>query len=124
MQQALKTYTILTVGDGLVTIIPSLLVSVAGGIVVTRAGSDFSLGADIGKQMFRTSRPLWIVSGVLLALAVIPGMPKIRFFALGRRYDVRGLEDEACQRHRASRWCQGCRRKSLEHPPSIPWMRC
>ena len=82
-QQALKTYTILTVGNGLVSIIPSLLVSVAGGIVVTRAGSDFSLGADIEKQMFRTARPLWIVSGVLLALALIPGMPKISFVALG-----------------------------------------
>src|SRR5580658_2080192 len=82
-QQALKTYTILTVGDGLVTIIPSLLVSMAGGIVVTRAGSDYSLGADIGRQMFKTSRPLWIVSGVLLALALIPGMPKFAFVALG-----------------------------------------
>jgi len=82
-QQALKTYTILTVGNGLVSIIPSLLVSVAGGIVVTRAGSDLSLGEDIGKQMFKTSRPLWIVSAVLLGLAMIPGMPKISFFALG-----------------------------------------
>jgi len=82
-QQALKTYTILTVGNGLVSIIPSLLVSVAGGIVVTRTGSDFSLGADIGKQMFKTSRPLWIVSAVLLGLALIPGMPKISFLALG-----------------------------------------
>src|ERR1700758_5167498 len=82
-QQALKTYTILTVGDGLVCIIPSLLVSVAGGIVVTRAASDRSLGADIGRQMFRTSRPLWIVSGCLLSLALIPGMPKISFVLLG-----------------------------------------
>ena len=82
-QQALKTYTILTVGDGLVSIIPSLLVSMAGGIVVTRAGSDHSLGSDIGKQMFKTSRPLWIVSGVLVALAMIPGMPKISFLGSG-----------------------------------------
>ena len=82
-QQALKTYTILTVGNGLVSIIPSLLVSVAGGIVVTRAGSDHSLGFDIQKQMLATSRPLWIVSGVLLALALIPGMPKLSFVALG-----------------------------------------
>ena len=82
-QQALKTYTILTVGDGLVVIIPSLLVSVAGGIVVTRAASDHSLGSDIGAQMFRTARPLWIVSGCLLTLALIPGMPKIPFIALG-----------------------------------------
>ncbi len=82
-QEALKTYTILTVGDGLVAIIPSLLVSVAGGIVVTRAASDYSLGTDIGKQVFRTARPLWIVSGCLLSLALIPGMPKISFMALG-----------------------------------------
>ena len=82
-QEALKTYTILTVGNGLVSIIPSLLVSVAGGIVVTRAGSDHSLGSDIEKQMFKTARPLWIVSGVLLALALIPGMPKVSFVALG-----------------------------------------
>src|SRR5208337_2778272 len=70
-------------GDGLVAIIPSLLVSVAGGIVVTHAASDYSLGADIGKQVFRTARPLWIVSGCLLSLALIPGMPKISFLALG-----------------------------------------
>jgi flagellar biosynthesis protein FlhA len=82
-QQALKTYTILTVGDGLVAIIPSLLVSVAGGIVVTRAASDHSLGSDIGKQVFRTSRPLWIAGGVLLALALIPAMPKLPFVTLG-----------------------------------------
>jgi flagellar biosynthesis protein FlhA len=82
-QEALKTYTILTVGDGLVAIIPALLVSVAGGIVVTRAASDHSLGSDINKQMFNTARPLWIVSGVLMALALIPGMPKISFIVLG-----------------------------------------
>jgi flagellar biosynthesis protein FlhA len=81
--QALKTYTILTVGDGLVAIVPSLLVSIAGGIVVTRAASDHSLGTDIGKQIFKTSRPLWIVSGVLVALAMIPGMPKFAFIVLG-----------------------------------------
>jgi flagellar biosynthesis protein FlhA len=82
-QDALKTYTILTVGNGLVAIIPSLLVSVAGGIVVTRAASDHSLGSDIGRQVFKTARPLWIAGGVLLALAVIPAMPKVPFVALG-----------------------------------------
>jgi flagellar biosynthesis protein FlhA len=56
---------------------------VAGGIVVTRAGSDHSLGVDIQKQLLATSRPLWIVSGVLLALALIPGMPKFSFVTLG-----------------------------------------
>jgi flagellar biosynthesis protein FlhA len=82
-QDALKTYTILTVGNGLVAIIPSLLVSVAGGIVVTRAASDHSLGTDIGKQVFKTARPLWIAGGVLFALAIIPAMPKVPFIAMG-----------------------------------------
>jgi flagellar biosynthesis protein FlhA len=81
-QEALKTYTVLTVGDGLVTMIPSLLVSVAGGIVVTRASSKASLGSDLGEQLFSRSRPLWIGSGTMLALALIPGLPKISFLLM------------------------------------------
>ncbi len=81
-RDALKTYTILTVGDGLVTIIPSLLVSVGGGIVVTRASSENSLGIDVGKQLFGRSRPLWIAAGTMVALALIPGLPKIPFLLI------------------------------------------
>jgi len=80
--EALKTYTILTVGDGLVTILPSLLVSVAGGIVVTRAASKESLGINISKQLFNSPRLLWIAGGVLVALGLIPGLPKVAFFSL------------------------------------------
>jgi len=79
---ALKTYTILTVGDGLVTILPSLLVSVAGGIVVTRAASKESLGVNVGRQLFNSPRLLWIAGGALTALGLIPGLPKIAFFSL------------------------------------------
>src|ERR1700745_418866 len=67
-QEALKTYTVLTVGDGLVTMIPSLLVSVAGGMVVTRASSNSTLSADLGRQVL-SRRPLLIASGVMLTLA-------------------------------------------------------
>jgi flagellar biosynthesis protein FlhA len=81
-QDALKTYTILTVGDGLVTILPSLLVSVAGGIVVTRAASKESLGVNVGKQLFNSPRLLWIAGGALTALGLIPGLPKFAFFSL------------------------------------------
>ena len=81
-QEALKTYTILTVGDGLVTILPSLLVSVAGGIVVTRAASKESLGVNVGRQLFNSPRLLWIAGGALTALGLIPGLPKIAFFSL------------------------------------------
>ncbi len=81
--EALKTYTILTVGDGLVAILPSLLVSVAGGIVVTRAASKDSLGVNVSRQLLASPRLLRIAAGVLCALGLIPGLPKIAFFALG-----------------------------------------
>jgi flagellar biosynthesis protein FlhA len=82
MQEALKTYTILTVGDGLVSILPSLLVSVAAGMVVTRAASKESLGVVVGKQLFSSPRILWIAGGSLVALGLIPGLPKFSFFSL------------------------------------------
>jgi flagellar biosynthesis protein FlhA len=81
-EEALKTYTILTVGDGLVSVLPSLLVSVAGGIVVTRAASKESLGVNVGKQLFNSPRLLWIAAGSLTALGLIPGLPKISFFCM------------------------------------------
>lgn len=81
-RQALQTYTILTVGDGLVTMIPSLLVSMAGGIVVTRASSGATLSTDLGKQLLSGRRPLFIASGIMLALAAIPGLPKFSFLLL------------------------------------------
>jgi len=80
LSEALKTYTILTVGDGLVTMIPSLLVSVAGAMVATRASSESSLGSDLTRQLLPRSNPLWIVSGVMGTLGLIPGLPKIPFF--------------------------------------------
>jgi flagellar biosynthesis protein FlhA len=81
-REALKTYTVLTVGDGLVTMIPSLLVSMAGGMVVTRASSDATLSVDVGRQVLSRRRPLMIASGVMLSLAAIPGLPKFSFFLL------------------------------------------
>src|SRR5208337_1107006 len=81
-REALKTYTVLTVGDGLVTMIPSLLVSMAGGTVLTRASSGASLSADIGQQLFSARRPLFLAAGVMLTLAAIPGLPKFSFLLL------------------------------------------
>jgi len=81
--EALKTYTVLTVGEGLVSVLPSLLVSVAGGIVVTRAASKETLSVDVRKQLGSQSMLLWIAGGVLVALGLIPGLPKVSFFLLG-----------------------------------------
>jgi flagellar biosynthesis protein FlhA len=81
-RDALKTYTVLTVGDGLVTMIPSLLVSIAGGLVVTRASSNKSLGGDLGQQLFAQPRVLWIAGGAMFAMGMIPGMPKFAFLLM------------------------------------------
>src|SRR5579872_2600264 len=81
-REALKTYTVLTVGDGLVTMIPSLLVSMAGGIVVTRASSGTTLSTDLGRQLLSGRRPLFIASGIMLTLAAVPGLPKFSFLLL------------------------------------------
>lgn len=80
--EAVRTYTILTVGDGLVTMIPSLLVSVAGGIVLTRASSAGALSAELGAQLFRKGTTLYVASGVMAALCLVPGLPKIVFIVL------------------------------------------
>src|SRR5271165_2942191 len=82
LADAAKTYTVLTVGDGLVTMIPSLLVSVAGGIVVTRTSSETTVGVEFGRQLFGRRLPLRIAAGVMLVLALIPGLPKMSFFML------------------------------------------
>ncbi len=81
-REALKTYTVLTVGDGLVTLIPSLLVSMAGGMVVTRASSNATLSADLGTQLLSRRRSLQIAAGVMVALACIPGLPKFSFLSV------------------------------------------
>ena len=80
--QALKTYTILTVGDGLVTMIPSLLVSVAGGMVITRTSTNETVGVELGRQLFGKRLPLQISAGVIFLLGLIPGLPKFSFFLL------------------------------------------
>lgn len=82
-RRALETYTVLTIGDGLVTVIPALMISISGGLIVTRAGSDSQIGAEVRKQFFGQSQPLLLASGVLLAMALFPGLPKAPFLVLG-----------------------------------------
>src|SRR5438477_1351645 len=79
LKHALETYTVLTIGDGLVTVIPALMISISGGLIVTRASADAKLGAEFRKPIFSNSQPLLLASGVLLALAALPSMPKLPF---------------------------------------------
>ncbi|MGH9451489.1 MAG: flagellar biosynthesis protein FlhA [Terriglobia bacterium] len=120
---ALRTYTILTVGDGLVTIVPSLLVSVAGGMVATRASSEETLGTDLSRQLLPRSRPLWIAAGVMFALGLIPGLPKFSFFLvsgamafLARQSKTVAAAGEAAQKLEAA----AGKPKPADAPPSMP----
>ncbi len=82
IMEALQTFTVLTIGDGLVTAIPALLISVAGGLITTRAASESNLGEDVSRQLLMNPRPVAIGAGVLAGFALIPGLPKLAFLAL------------------------------------------
>ncbi|HWQ61509.1 MAG TPA: flagellar biosynthesis protein FlhA, partial [Negativicutes bacterium] len=81
--QALSTYTLLTVGEGLVNQIPALLISTATGILVTRAASDVNLGHDLVGQLLTNPRVFLIAAVVLAGLGTVPGLPGLPFFVLG-----------------------------------------
>jgi flagellar biosynthesis protein FlhA len=81
---AASTYTILTVGDGLVTQLPALIISTATGLIVTRAsGKDKSLSSDIEQEMFSDPRVLFVVGGLLIFFGLVPGLPTAPFFCIG-----------------------------------------
>ena len=82
LADAARTYTVLTVGDGLVTIIPSLLVSVAGAITLTRANSAGMLGGEIRQQLLARPATLYLASLVSAGMCLIPGLPKVAFLAV------------------------------------------
>ena len=95
--EAARTYTVLTVGDGLVTLIPSLLVSVAGGITLTRANSAGMLGGEIRQQLLGRPSTLYLASVVSAAMCLIPGLPKLAFLVVagGLFWGARRMEKQA-----------------------------
>ncbi|MDL1871698.1 FHIPEP family type III secretion protein [Deltaproteobacteria bacterium PRO3] len=104
MGRAITTYSLLSIGDGLVSMIPALVISIAAGVVVTRVASEnkeSNLGREIVGQVTAYPKAILIVSGLLLVLALVPGLPKIPFLilsaALGATayYLKRGKTEEA-----------------------------
>jgi flagellar biosynthesis protein FlhA len=79
---AIKTYSILSIGDGLVSQIPSVIISISSGFLVTKISSQHSVGQDLSRQFLKTSQPLMIASSIIAAMALVPGMPKIPFLLL------------------------------------------
>ncbi|MGY1715938.1 flagellar biosynthesis protein FlhA [Geodermatophilus sp. SYSU D01106] len=81
--EAVSTYSLLTVGDGLVSMIPALLMSTATGIIVTRSATEGDMGSDLLAQLGRFKQPVRIAGGAALALCLIPGLPKLPFLLVG-----------------------------------------
>ncbi|MEJ5299242.1 MAG: flagellar biosynthesis protein FlhA [Armatimonadota bacterium] len=80
---ALQTYTLLTIGEGLVTQIPALLISTATGLIITRASSDVNLGRSMVGQILAQPKAIATAAGVFLALGLVPGIPKAPFLLVG-----------------------------------------
>ncbi|MFZ9887228.1 MAG: FHIPEP family type III secretion protein, partial [Myxococcota bacterium] len=84
--EAVETYSILTIGDGLVSIIPALLMSVCAGLIVTRVASeeeDANLGMDLASQVFAQPKAFMIASGFIVLVGLVPGLPTIPFSIMG-----------------------------------------
>lgn len=80
---AAQTFTLLTVGDGLITQIPALIISTAAGIIVTRSTNDENIGTQVSKQFKVHPKAIYIAAGVLIFFGLIPGLPKLPFFMMG-----------------------------------------
>ncbi len=83
MREALANYTLLTVGDGLVSQIPALLISAAAGLLVSRSGSEMKMGKEFAKHLFSSATPVFIGSVIVFCMGLIPGLPTIPFMTLG-----------------------------------------
>ncbi len=83
LMDAMQKYTLLSIGDGLVSQIPALIVSVGAGMLVTRTATGSNLGSEIGRQLAIYPRALAIAGGMLLIFAIVPGLPTLPFGMLG-----------------------------------------
>jgi len=79
---AVKTYSILSIGDGLVSQIPSVIIAVSSGFLVTKISSSYSVGQDLSRQFLKTSQPLMTAAFIIASLALVPGLPKTPFLLL------------------------------------------
>ncbi len=90
-KSAAQTYTILTIGEGLVAQLPSIIISAASGLIVARAASGDDLGSEVLSQLGQSARPLFLTSAVAFAMAILPGLPFVPFVMLGAGTGVLGF---------------------------------
>jgi len=87
---AVRTYSILSIGDGLVSQLPSMIISISSGFLVTKISSKHSVGQDLSRQFLKASEPLTIAAFIIASLALVPGLPKIPFLLLAAGTAVTG----------------------------------
>src|SRR5262249_41133808 len=105
---AAKSYTMLTIGDGLVSQIPALIISTAAGIVVTRNSSSRNMGLEVASQLFLKTPGVALVAGILGVLAIVPGLPTIPFLFMaillgGLAWTISRFETERKQKEKEQR---------------------
>jgi flagellar biosynthesis protein FlhA len=130
LSQAIQRFSLLTVGDGLAAQIPALLISVATGILVTRATSEKDLGNDIAKQILSQRRAPLVAGSVICGFALVPGLPKVPFLLVGalflatgwalRNGIIGGREDEAATAAQPAAELPSPRDQALEALPIDP----
>jgi flagellar biosynthesis protein FlhA len=121
--QAVSTYTILTVGEGLVSQIPSLVVSTAAGIMVTHSAGSTQMGSVVASQMTRHPRAMWIAAGVLALFSVVPGLPMLPFLSLAGILAMLARAASVAEKKRAASAVQALATPKAESPTSTDPMK-
>lgn len=115
MSEAAANYTILTVGDGLVGQIPALIISTSAGLLVTRTTGDKDFGTDLKKQFSLNTVAMWVVSGILVIFALIPGLPFFPFLILASSLALLAFQIDRSQTAEVE--------AAVEEPEQLPLQR-
>ncbi|MFI5238664.1 MAG: flagellar biosynthesis protein FlhA [Gemmatimonadales bacterium] len=121
--QAVSTYTILTVGEGLVSQIPSLVVSTAAGIMVTHSAGSTQMGTVVASQMTKHPRAMWIAAGVLALFSIVPGLPMLPFLTLATILGLLARSASIAEKKRAVNAMAALSTPQADSPTSTDPMR-
>ena len=113
---AVRTYSILSIGDGLVSQIPSVIIAVSSGFLVTKISSRYSVGQDLSRQFLRTSQPLIIAAFIISLMAFVPGLPKIPFLLIGISSALLGRVASQSQKGRKDKRGEAPQTKAEKQP--------
>jgi flagellar biosynthesis protein FlhA len=121
LSDALHTYSILTIGDGLAAQIPALLTSTAAGVIVSRTGSDLDLPHTIGRELLRSPGVLFGAAGMMGIIAILPGLPHIPFLIIASGIAALGARSRTMAHKAAQEDALAKPKKSSESSQTSPW---